>query len=94
MSVPKKRSSKSRKNRRRQHISLKKPTLTECQKCGKKVLPHTVCPFCGFYKGRVVMDVMENLDKKEKKEREKEIKAKEKGGAPGKGLDWRKLSRK
>jgi len=94
MSVPKKRTTKSRRDKRRQHIFLKKPALTACQKCGKKIPPHTVCTHCGFYKGKVVLNVMEDLDKKEKKKIEKEMKSQEEE-SPKKGvLDWKKLSKK
>ena len=66
--------------------------------CGKEVLPHTVCSFCGYYKGREVIDVLGKLDKKEKKQREKEIKAKEakeeKPKTRNRPLDWKELSKK
>lgn len=26
-----------------------------CKNCGAAVLPHAICPVCGFYKGRKVM---------------------------------------
>lgn len=77
MAVPKQRQNKSRRNRRRANISLKEPQLVKCKKCGKPVLPHTVCEYCGFYKGKEYINVMAKLEKKERKEREKEIKEQE-----------------
>jgi large subunit ribosomal protein L32 len=77
MAVPKQRKTKSRRNQRRSHIFLKAPALGVCVKCGKPVTPHTVCQNCGYYKGKMVIDVMKKLDKKEKKLKEKEIAAKE-----------------
>ncbi len=74
MAVPKKRHTKSRRNKRRGNIFLKKPTLIVCPKCGKDSLPHTVCLNCGFYKGREIIDVFKKMNKKEKKDKEKEIK--------------------
>jgi large subunit ribosomal protein L32 len=74
MAVPKKRHTKSRRNKRRGNIFLKKPTLISCPKCGKDSLPHTLCLNCGFYKGREVIDVFKKMNKKEKKDKEKEIK--------------------
>jgi len=98
MPAPKKRTTKSKRDKRRQHIFIKKPALGKCPKCGKSIIHHTVCPFCGHYAGREVIDVMAKLNKKEKKKREKDIKEKEredKGISPKKrSLDWRSLSRK
>jgi len=33
------------------------PQLSVCAQCGARVLPHRVCPACGFYKGRQVKSV-------------------------------------
>jgi len=56
---------------------LKRPNLAKCPKCGHFVLPHTVCSNCGYYKGAEVIDVLKKLTKKERKQREKEMKTKE-----------------
>lgn len=96
MAVPKQRHTKSRRDRRRLHIFLKAPVLTACPKCGRLILPHTVCPYCGYYKGAEVIDVLKKLTKKEKKKREKEMKAKEKEKrkeAKEKQLTWEEMSR-
>jgi large subunit ribosomal protein L32 len=76
MAVPKQRHNSSRKNRRRGNIFIKAPSLVKCPKCGKPVLPHTICGFCGYYKGTEFVDVMAKLEKKEQKKRQKEIDAK------------------
>lgn len=94
MAVPKQKRSKSRQRKARMHIFLKEPTLTKCQRCGHFVLPHTVCPFCGYYKGRQVIDVLAKLSKKERKKREKEIKMKEKEAKKEKPLSLKELSKK
>jgi hypothetical protein len=44
---------------------------------GKPVLPHTVCGYCGFYKGKELINVMAKLEKKEQKKRAKEIESAE-----------------
>lgn len=80
MGVPRQRLTKSRRNRRRANIFLKSPVLKNCEKCGKPVKPHTVCLNCGYYKGKEVIDVFKKLDKKERKQREKEIAHKEEEG--------------
>ncbi len=58
MAVPKKKTSKARTRRRRAaNMKLELPKLAICPNCGIKKLPHRVCLKCGFYKGRVVIDV-------------------------------------
>ena len=55
--LPKRKISKGRRDRRRAHDALKARNLTTCTNCGSMRLPHTVCPECGFYKGREVLEV-------------------------------------
>ncbi|MBL6958649.1 MAG: 50S ribosomal protein L32 [Rhodospirillales bacterium] len=57
MAVPKKKISKSRRNMRRAHDSLKASAYEECPNCGELKRPHHVCESCGHYKDREVMDV-------------------------------------
>lgn len=96
MAVPKQKHTKSRRNKRRMHIFIKAPSLAVCSKCGKPVLPHTVCSSCGYYKGREVIDVLKKLNKKERKQKEREMKAQEKEGkaTEGKSLSMEGLSKK
>ncbi len=68
MAVPKKRTPSSRRNRRRANISIKASQLVKCKKCGKLILPHIVCPECGFYKGKEHINVMAKIEKKQKEE--------------------------
>jgi large subunit ribosomal protein L32 len=70
VAVPKKRHSKSKVGRRRTHIFLKGPNLVKCKKCGNFILPHQVCPFCGYYKEKMVVDILAKLEEKERKKRE------------------------
>ena len=76
MAVPKQRQNQSRRDRRRGNIYIKAPNLVLCPKCKKPVLPHTACGYCGFYKGKEVINVMAKLVKKEQKKRQKEIEEK------------------
>jgi len=78
------------------HLYLEGPSLRSCPKCGKPVLPHTVCKGCGYYKGSEVIDVMKKLTKKERKQKEKELKAKEAAEKKegGGSLNWEKMSKK
>lgn len=59
------------------HLIAKSPILVKCKKCGRPVIPHTVCQNCGYYKGVEIINVLEKLTKKEKKKREKEIASQE-----------------
>jgi len=61
MPNPKRRHSKSRSRKRRTHDALSRVTLSSCPNCGSKKLPHRVCSRCGFYAGRVVMEVKEQV---------------------------------
>jgi len=94
MTVPKSRGTKSKRDKRRLHIFLKKPTVTKCSKCGKMIPPHTACSFCGYYKGRQIIDVLAKLTKREKKEKEKKMKNEEKVAKEKKALNLQKLSKK
>ncbi len=94
--VPKWNTTKSKRNKRRMHLFLEKPTLTSCPKCGKPVLSHTVCLNCGYYKGNEVIDVLKKLTKKEQKLKARELKSKAEGETAGKEkpLNWEELSKK
>ena len=57
MAVPQRRKSKAKKNSRRaQHDKTTLPATITCEACGADMLPHTMCPSCGSYKGRVVIE--------------------------------------
>ncbi len=59
MAVPKKRTLKQRKRKRRTHHTASVPTLSACPNCGDPRMPHRVCPTCGTYKGKQVVEVEE-----------------------------------
>jgi len=77
MPNPKQRHTKSRRNRRRAHLRIKRQKLSRCPKCGEPVLAHHVCSFCGYYNGKEVINVLAKLEKKEKKKKQKELKERE-----------------
>jgi len=54
MAVPKRKTSKARRDKRRTHFKLATPSLQECPNCHQPKRPHSVCPTCGTYKGREV----------------------------------------
>ena len=59
MPVPKRRHSKRRRNTRRAHDAIKAPNVVACPECGEPMQSHRVCPECGFYKGRQVVETEE-----------------------------------
>jgi large subunit ribosomal protein L32 len=59
MPNPKRRHSKSRRNKRRAHDFLAVPATSECPNCHQSKMPHRACPHCGYYAGREVIEVRE-----------------------------------
>ena len=57
MAVPKKKTSKSRQGHRRSHLAISEPAYSECPQCHEIKRPHHVCPHCGFYKEKEIMEV-------------------------------------
>ena len=53
--LPKKKMAKTRSRKRKGALRVKIPELVKCSNCSKKILPHIVCPYCGFYKGKEVI---------------------------------------
>ncbi len=56
MPHPKKRTSSTKKNMRRSHHALKVTQTVVCPKCKADILPHRVCPKCGYYKTKEVVN--------------------------------------
>lgn len=56
MGVPKKRTSKQKRDQRRaansKYIAA---NVSKCPKCGSPIVPHTVCRECGTYRKHVVV---------------------------------------
>ena len=45
-----------RRDKRRTHDKLTLPALSTCSNCGATVLYHRVCPECGYYRGRLMVE--------------------------------------
>jgi large subunit ribosomal protein L32 len=56
MAVPKKKTSKSRRDMRRAHDSLCPTQVLEDKHTGELVRPHHVCRKTGMYKGEQIID--------------------------------------
>lgn len=59
MPVPKRRTSKSKRNKRRAHDALTAPNVISCADCGEPTVMHRVCPHCGTYRGRKIIEIAE-----------------------------------
>ena len=72
MAVPKRKTSKARKRKRRTHQSLSAANIPKSQKtrapgsrsgkffcsnCNQPKAPHAVCPNCGYYRGQPLVEV-------------------------------------
>jgi len=66
MPTPKQRHTKARRDRARVQYQLKPKKLIVCPNCKAKIMPHIVCPKCGYYKGKEVVDTMKKISKKSK----------------------------
>ncbi len=64
MAVPKRKHSNARTGSRRAHDGLKPRHILYCAQCGTAVPPHVVCPNCGHYMGRRVVEPEEARAKK------------------------------
>ena len=54
MAVPKKRTGASAQAHRRANWKGTVPATTTCKHCNAIIPTHTVCPECGYYKGKLV----------------------------------------
>ncbi len=64
MAVPKRRTSHSKQGMRRSHHAVKAIQVQYCKQCNEPVMPHRVCPNCGFFQGRTVVTAEEATEKK------------------------------
>jgi large subunit ribosomal protein L32 len=56
MPNPKRKHSKTRRDKRRTHYKAVAPTVVSCSNCGASVRYHRVCPECGFYRGKQMVE--------------------------------------
>jgi len=59
MAVPKRRTSRAKRDLRRSHDALGFPARSRCPQCGEPKRPHRVCANCGTYRGREVVQTEE-----------------------------------
>jgi len=56
MAHPKSRTSKMSRNKRRTHDAISVTGIVKCSNCGAAVKYHTVCPECGYYRGKLAIE--------------------------------------
>jgi large subunit ribosomal protein L32 len=56
MAVPKRRQSNQKTGSRRAHDQKKPKQLHYCPKCSTAIPSHVICPNCGNYMGRTVVE--------------------------------------
>lgn len=56
MPHPKRKISKTRRDKRRTHYKAVVPTISTCSNCGASLQPHHVCDECGYYKGKLAIE--------------------------------------
>jgi large subunit ribosomal protein L32 len=54
MAVPKRKTSKARRDKRRAQHGIEVARVNTCPNCQSPKLPHRVCPVCRTYRGRDV----------------------------------------
>lgn len=58
MPVPKRKLTRSRtRSRKSANLRITAPAHSLCPNCNASRLPHTVCSNCGWYHGRIAIDV-------------------------------------
>ena len=65
------RHTKSHTKNRRSHHALKDTSFVACSNCKAPKKSHNVCPGCGFYNGKKVLDLIKKVEKKQKKAKAK-----------------------
>ena len=59
MAVPKQKTSKAKRDKRSSHDALTAGSRSPCPDCGATRQPHRVCPNCGKYRGRTIIETEE-----------------------------------
>ncbi|MCK5632987.1 50S ribosomal protein L32 [bacterium] len=82
MPVPKRKRSRSRRDKRFANKGIKVKSFTECKNCQSPLACHKVCEACGFYKGVKIMTT--KADRALKRGQERQAHAKKKGAMAAK----------
>jgi len=55
MPVPKRKRSRTRRDKRFANKGLKVRSFSTCSQCSEAIIPHVACSSCGYYKGKKVL---------------------------------------
>ena len=72
------RANRSKVGKRRSHSAISAMRASKCV-CGSLRLAHRACPSCGKYNGRVVVDVVAQKEREQKRAKRKEKALRESG---------------
>ncbi|MDD5745715.1 MAG: 50S ribosomal protein L32 [Candidatus Omnitrophica bacterium] len=64
MAHPKRKHSKTRRDKGRAQTKIDGPALSLCPHCKQPKPPHRICPHCGMYKGKKYIEQKEKKPKK------------------------------
>ena len=64
MAHPKRKHSKTRRDKKRTHKKTAAPAVSICPNCKQPKKPHQACRFCGEYKGKKYIEIKEKKPKK------------------------------
>ncbi|MBI3319798.1 MAG: 50S ribosomal protein L32 [Candidatus Omnitrophica bacterium] len=56
MALPKRKHCQARRDKRRSQWKITITGLTRCPQCANTIRSHRVCPSCGYYRGRQVVE--------------------------------------
>lgn len=59
MPNPTHRHTRSRRDKRRANWKIEAPSIVLCPECHEPKLPHRICSYCGSYRGRKIIEVIE-----------------------------------
>ncbi len=59
MANPKKKTSRSVRDKGRTHKKMEAPAVSVCSHCSQPKPPHRVCPHCGYYNGKQAVTMKE-----------------------------------
>lgn len=58
MPNPKRKISRTRRDKRRTHYKAQPAATSTCPQCGAVKMTHRACPECGYYNGRKVIEAV------------------------------------